>query len=319
MTRRLRYKIEEQDANKTIGDFLREKGYSRAVIIQLKKDENGIRKNGMWAGVNENLKSQDTLDICLKETKASEKIVPIQTTLDILYEDEDILVINKPHNMPIHPSVNNYDNTLANAVTGYFKNKEREYVFRCINRLDRDTTGITIIAKNLLSSSILSKSIEKREISRIYIAFVEGDIKKKGTISLPIARMQDSLIKRKVDEKHGKYAVTHYIKLDTFYIENKIVSIVALKLETGRTHQIRVHMAAIGHPLIGDFLYNESNHVLTRQALHAAQCSFKHPITKENMCITAPFYEDMKKLIPASKEVYFNLNALSFKLKNLTW
>lgn len=303
MERKLVYKIEEKHHGKPIGVFLKEKEYSRGVLIELKKTETGIRKNGTWACVNERIQAGDTLEICLSEEGTSENIVPRECELNILFEDEDILVINKPHDTPIHPSVNNYDNTLANAVVNYFEKQNTPHVFRCINRLDRDTTGVTIIAKNLLSASILSKRVKERELSRIYMAFVEGITEEEGTIDLPIGRAEGTIIKRQVDEESGKPAVTHYRRLDVVHIEGKPVSIVALQLETGRTHQIRVHMSAIGHPLLGDFLYNENNQMLTRQALHAAQCGFCHPITGEYMKIKAPLPEDMKTLIEGLSEV----------------
>ena len=220
--------------------------------------------------------------------------------LDILYEDEDILVVNKPYDTPIHPSVNNYNNTLANGVVHYYQQQNKPYIFRCINRLDRDTTGVTILAKNLISASILSKRMKERGLSRTYVAFVEGITKEEGTIDLPIGREEGTIIKRKIDEKEGKHAVTHYCKLEELQVEGKAVSVVALQLETGRTHQIRVHMASIGHPLLGDFLYNESNHMLTRQALHAASCAFYHPITGEYKRITAPLPKDMEMLMQRS-------------------
>ena len=297
MERRIQYKIEEIHNGKCIGVFLKEKEYSRAVIIELKKTKTGIRKNGVWAGVNETLKTGDILEICLTEEASSENIMPKECPLDILYEDEDILVLNKPYDMPIHPSVNHYDNTLANGVMYYYKEQGKPYRFRCINRLDRDTTGVTIIAKNLISASILSKRMKERGLGRTYVAFVEGITKEEGTIDLPIGREEGTIIKRKIDEKEGKRAVTHYWRLEVFYIEGKAVSMVALQLETGRTHQIRVHMTAIGHPLLGDFLYNEGNHMLTRQALHAAECIFYHPITGEYKRITAPLPKDMAMLI----------------------
>lgn len=300
MTRRIQYKIEEQHNGKCISMFLKEKEYSRAVIIELKKTKTGIQKNGTWAGVNEILNTGDILEICLTEQGASENIVPKELQLDILYEDEDILVVNKPYDTPIHPSVNNYNNTLANGVVHYYQQQNKPYIFRCINRLDRDTTGVTILAKNLISASILSKRMKERGLSRTYVAFVEGITKEEGTIDLPIGREEGTIIKRKIDEKEGKHAVTHYCKLEELQIEGKAVSVVALQLETGRTHQIRVHMASIGHPLLGDFLYNESNHMLTRQALHAASCAFYHPITGEYKRITAPLPKDMAMLMQRS-------------------
>lgn len=300
MTRRIQYKIEEQHNGKCISMFLKEKEYSRSVIIELKKTKTGIQKNGTWAGVNEILNTGDILEICLTEQGASENIVPKELQLDILYEDEDILVVNKPYDTPIHPSVNNYNNTLANGVVHYYQQQNKPYIFRCINRLDRDTTGVTILAKNLISASILSKRMKERGLSRTYVAFVEGITKEEGTINLPIGREEGTIIKRKIDEKEGKHAITHYCKLEELQVEGKAVSVVALQLETGRTHQIRVHMASIGHPLLGDFLYNESNHMLTRQALHAASCAFYHPITGEYKRITAPLPKDMAMLMQRS-------------------
>lgn len=300
MTRTIQYKIEEQHNGKCISMFLKEKEYSRAVIIELKKTKTGIQKNGTWAGVNEILNTGDILEICLTEQGASENIVPKELQLDILYEDEDILVVNKPYDTPIHPSVNNYNNTLANGVVHYYQQQNKPYIFRCINRLDRDTTGVTILAKNLISASILSKRMKERGLSRTYVAFVEGITKEEGTIDLPIGREEGTIIKRKIDEKEGKHAITHYCKLEELQVEGKAVSVVALQLETGRTHQIRVHMASIGHPLLGDFLYNESNHMLTRQALHAASCAFYHPITGEYKRITAPLPKDMEMLMQRS-------------------
>ena len=300
MTRTIQYKIEEQHNVKCISMFLKEKEYSRAVIIELKKTKTGIQKNGTWAGVNEILNTGDILEICLTEQGSSENIVPKELQLDILYEDEDILVVNKPYDTPIHPSVNNYNNTLANGVVHYYQQQNKPYIFRCINRLDRDTTGVTILAKNLISASILSKRMKERGLSRTYVAFVEGITKEEGTIDLPIGREEGTIIKRKIDEKEGKHAITHYCKLEELQVEGKAVSVVALQLETGRTHQIRVHMASIGHPLLGDFLYNESNHMLTRQALHAASCAFYHPITGEYKRITAPLPKDMEMLMQRS-------------------
>lgn len=277
--------------------FLKEEEYSRAVIIKLKKTKIGIRKNGVWARVNETLKTGDVLDICLEEQTYSENITPKECVLDILYEDEDILVVNKPYDTPIHPSLNNYDNTLANGVMYYYHKQDKPCTFRCINRLDRDTTGVTIIAKNLISAGILSKGMKAGEISRIYVAFVEGITKEKGTIDLPIGREEGSVIKRMIDEKEGKRATTHYRRLEVLYVGGQPVSVVELELETGRTHQIRVHMTSIGHPLLGDFLYNENNHMLTRQGLHAAECGFYHPITREYQTIRAPFPKDMAMLM----------------------
>lgn len=319
MTRKIQYKIQAQDDGQSIGTFLKEREYSRAVIIALKKTKIGIQKNGTWACVNEILRTGDLLEICLIEEDSSLNIVPRQCALDVLYEDEDILVVSKPYDTPIHPSVNNYENTLANGVMHYFKQQGMPYVFRCINRLDRDTTGATIIAKNMISASILSKRMKERGLRRTYIAFVEGLIETEGYIDLPIGRMEGTIIKRQVDEKEGKRAVTHYRRLHVINIEGQTVSVVALRLETGRTHQIRVHMSHMGHPLLGDFLYNENNRMLTRQGLHATEIGFSHPITGEDMHIMAPLSKDMAMLLQGASEKIDHVEALMTKLQEIKW
>lgn len=319
MKRRLQYKIEEQHSGKRIDKFLKEKEYSRAVLIELKKTQTGIMKNRVWACVNEILETGDVLDICLTEEASSENIVPRKCDLDIVYEDQDILIVNKPHDTPIHPSLNNYDNTLANGVIAYYKERNKPYVFRCINRLDRDTSGITIIAKNLLSAGILSNRVKERKLTRTYLAFVEGVTKEEGMIDLPIGRAEGTIIKRKVNEKEGKHAVTHYRRLDVIHVEGKAVSAIALQLETGRTHQIRVHMSHIGHPLLGDFLYNANNQMLTRQALHSVEVGFCHPITGDYMKVTAPLPKDMEKLMEDLSEEKHKASNLLSKLQEVKW
>ena len=301
MIRKMQYRIEEKHSGKSIGEFLQEKEYSRTIIIELKKTPIGIQKNGRWAMINEILKEGDYLEIALSEEVTSENIVPNPCDIDILYEDEDLLVINKDYNMPIHPSVNHYEHTLANSVIDYFNKQGKNHVFRCINRLDRDTTGTTIIAKNMLSASILAKRMEKRQLSRTYIAFVEGITPEEGCIDFPIGRAEGSIIERKVDLQNGKPAITHYKRLQTLEIDEKQISIVELHLETGRTHQIRVHMSYIGYPLLGDFLYNPQNHMLSRQGLHASRMVFLHPITNEQLCIEAPLPKDMLSLLERAK------------------
>mgnify|MGYP004535243215 FL=1 len=279
MNRVLTYEITAEQAGTKIGDFLRTAGYSRHVIIHLKKTENGILLNGEWAYVGQFLKEGDHLEIRIIESEASEQIVPAELPLDIIYEDEDLLIINKPADMPIHPSINNYDNTLANALMWYYQQKGETFVYRCINRLDRDTTGLLIVAKNMLSGGILSDMSKKREIHREYLAIAEGEVPQEGVIDAPIARKEESVIERCVDFEKGDRAVTHYWRLDY----RNGYSLVRLKLETGRTHQIRVHMKYLGHPLTGDYLYNPDYRILNHQALHSWKLAFRHPITGAQM------------------------------------
>ena len=279
MNRVLTYEITAEQAGTKIGDFLRTAGYSRHVIIHLKKTENGILLNGEWAYVGQFLKEGDHLEIRIIEFESSEQIVPTELPLDIVYEDEDLLIINKPADMPIHPSINNYDNTLANALMWYYQQKGETFVYRCINRLDRDTTGLLIVAKNMLSGGILSDMSKKREIHREYLAIAEGKVPQEGVIDAPIARKEESVIERCVDFEKGDRAVTHYWRLDY----RNGYSLVRLKLETGRTHQIRVHMKYLGHPLTGDYLYNPDYRILNHQALHSWKLAFRHPITGAQM------------------------------------
>ena len=213
--------------------------------------------------------------------------------MDIVYEDEDILVINKAADTPIHPSQGNYENSLANGVAGYFKHKGENVVFRCINRLDRDTTGLVVIAKNMLSGAVLNQAMIQREIHRIYLAVVKGELPESGTIDFPIARKEGSTIERCVDFECGEHAVTHVQCVE----KNEKYSLAKIWLETGRTHQIRVHMNAIGHPLPGDFLYHPDFSEIGRQALHSWRLEFMHPVTGALMKFEQPLPEDMRKLL----------------------
>ena len=192
--------------------------------------------------------------------------------------------------MPVHPSQGHHENTLANALAYRFASRGEHFVFRAVNRLDRDTTGLLLIAKHKISGAFLSAMTAKKEIRREYLAIVAGKPEESGTIDLPIARKDGSTIERCIDMDHGEHAVTHYRCLD--YRDDLGCSLVRLRLETGRTHQIRVHMKAIGHPLLGDFLYNPDYRFIGRQALHSYTVAFRHPITGEAMEFTTPMPED---------------------------
>ena len=289
MQRNFTYQITEEFHNCTISSYLKSKGYPHAVMVHLKKTPESILLNGVWEYVNTTLKTGDILEIKLVETECSEKIPPIYAPFEIVYEDEDILVVDKPANMPVHPSLNHYENTLANAVCHYFSKQGIPYTFRCVNRLDKNTTGLTILAKHMLSSAILSQEVAIKNIKREYLAIVSGGTNENGTIDAPIGRKDASTIERQIDYEHGERAITHYKKIDT----KNGYTLLSLILETGRTHQIRVHMSSIGHPLIGDFLYHPSSTELPRQALHSHKLEFIHPITKQPMNFTSPLPRDM--------------------------
>ena len=289
MDRIFHYQITENEQNTTVLDFLRKKGFSRHILSSMKADKEALTRNGQRIGGREQLLAGDHFRVRLLETIDSDGIVPVSMPLSILYEDEDILVINKPADMPVHPSIGNYTNTLANGVAAYLDAKDEHSPFRCINRLDRDTSGTLILAKNAFSAAVLSTQMRNRQIRRTYLAVVEGITPPNGTISAPISRVDDSVIERHVDFLHGEPAVTHYERLE---VKNEH-SLLEIHLETGRTHQIRVHMGYIGHPLPADYLYHPVYDCFKRQPLHSLQLEFRHPVTDKSMCLLAPVPEDM--------------------------
>ncbi len=299
MERILTYPIGPAHAGKTIYQFLKEKQYARSVIIQLKKTENGILANGRWVHVNDRLQAGETLCVRLAEN-TPQNIQPACLPLSVVYEDDDLLVVNKPAGMPVHPSIAHSYDTLANAVCYYAQAKGEQYPYRCINRLDRDTSGLTVIAKHAYSSCILYRQMRLRQIRRTYYAIAQGKTHSYGTIDAPIARKEASVIERTVDFACGEHAVTHYETLSYLPASPQDIrlppaglSFLKLTLETGRTHQIRVHMRQIGHPLIGDFLYNPNDSSMSRQALHAGTLEFTHPVNGQPLRFTAQLPEDM--------------------------
>lgn len=300
MNRTLIYQIKENENNLRIEQFLRKQGYSRQNLTDLKKMPESILVNGQWFHLNQRVYTGDTLVVHIQEIHSSQKIPPVYMPLSIVYEDEDILVVNKPAKMPVHPSLNNYCNSLANALAWYYKEQNKPFIFRCTNRLDRDTSGLTVIAKHMLSSNLLSTMTQRHEICREYLAIVRGHVTpSEGTIQAPLARKGISIVERMVDFEHGERAVTHYKTVQERALNEKDThSLIRLQLETGRTHQIRVHMKHLGFPLIGDYLYNPDMEYIKRQALHSWRLTFVHPITKETMCFTAPLPEDMAVLFP---------------------
>lgn len=309
MNRTFNFQITDKNDQIPIRDFLQKKGYSRHIRTWIKQHPDSLVLNGTPVLSYVELHPGDLLTVSLKEEESSEKILPTPMPLHIVYEDEDILIINKEADTPVHPSIGNYENTLANGVAWYYASQNKSFVFRCINRLDRDTTGLLILAKNMLSGALLSQQMKRREIHRTYLSIVEGKVPAEGIISAPIARTCDSLIVRRVDWENGDHAVTHYKCLSTLpHIPEDLtsefppqgISLVQLQLETGRTHQIRVHMSHLGHPLVGDTLYNPSTRLMKRQALHSYSLEFVHPVTGKEMYFTAPLPPDMSLFFPAN-------------------
>ena len=294
MNRNIDYIIDEDSAGLRVEQFLRRKRYSGQNLSEIKRMPKSILVNGVHYYMRQELSKGDHLQVRICETQNSEKIPPTKLPLDIIYEDEDLLVLNKPAGMPIHPSLNNYTNSIANALAYYFQSQGKPFIFRCCNRLDRDTSGLTIVSKHLVSGSILSDMTKYREVHREYLAIARGSVTpSEGTIQAPLGRKEGTIIERTVDWEHGEDAVTHYKVVK----EANGHSLVSLRLETGRTHQIRIHMKYLGYPLIGDYLYNPDMEYMTRQALHSHHMEFTHPITGEHMSFTAPLPEDMTRVM----------------------
>lgn len=294
MNRNIDYIIDEDSAGLRVEQFLRRKRYSGQNLSEIKRMPKSILVNGVHYYMRQELSAGDHLQVRICETQNSEKIPPTKLLLDIIYEDEDLLVLNKPAGMPIHPSLNNYTNSIANALAYYFQSQGKPFIFRCCNRLDRDTSGLTIVSKHLVSGSILSDMTKYREVHREYLAIARGSVTpSEGTIQAPLGRKEGTIIERTVDWEHGEDAVTHYKVVK----EANGHSLVSLRLETGRTHQIRIHMKYLGYPLIGDYLYNPDMEYMTRQALHSHHMEFTHPITGEHMSFTAPLPEDMARVM----------------------
>lgn len=281
------YIIPPESGGRSIYDILKKNlKISRRLIIALKKD-NSIELNGAPVFTNHIVKENDILSIDLSEKESSENINPEKTPIDVIYEDEHILAINKPRGMAVHPTLNYESGTLANAVMYYYK--DTPFVFRPVNRLDKDTSGLVLIAKNKFSAERLSKQLAEGNIKKTYTAIVCGHPSSlSGTINEPISRENDSIIKRCVSD-NGAHSKTVYKVIET----KNSKSLVEVSPITGRTHQIRVHMAHIGCPLYADFLYGEE---IENESfyLHCGSLEFNHPFTEKKVNLTCNLPEYFK-------------------------
>lgn len=283
MKRALSYLIGNEHDGMMIKAFLKRKGYSSSVLTMLKKEDDGIVLNGQPAFVTRVVAVGDRLDICMTDTDTSAQPEPIE--VPILFEDEDIVVYDKPADMVVHPTKKIQSGTLANSF--YYHIKEGAGVFRPVYRLDKGTSGIVIVAKNKLAAHLLNGRIKKE-----YICICEGELREKGTFDGAIGLSDLSKLKREVRDD-GDSAVTHFERLSAA----NGLSAARVWLETGRTHQIRVHFADGGHALVGDFLYGKESDALPRHALHCSYVRFTHPITDKQVVIHSELPDDMKKFM----------------------
>lgn len=282
----IEYTVEEYFEGKKLISFLR--GHvkiSVRLLRSLKRVEGGIKINGENARTVDLLHGGDKVTLSIPEDENHS--IPTNYPLNVVYEDEDVLVIDKPAMLPMHESHNHQGDTLANAVAGYLTKKGRSLSFRAVGRLDKGTSGLVICALNSHAAARLSGNFEKT-----YYAIATGRYEGKGTIDKPIYRPDPMKTYRTADDR-GDRAVTHYEVIES----GEDYSFLRIRLETGRTHQIRVHFAYLGTPLYGDRMYGEEHGTIGRQALHCGEVVFTHPVTGERIEVKAELPEDMATLL----------------------
>lgn len=289
----LQYNIETNGNGMKVKDYLIQVLEYSARFTKNAASENRIKVNGKNVLQNDILKLGDLVEVVLQKEE-NQNIQPENISIDVIFEDDDIIVVNKPPFMLVHPTPNHPMGTLASAVLFHFQQNNENCIVRLVSRLDRDTSGLIIIAKNSFAHMNLAKSMEKNEIVKTYIAVVHGHIDPlEGTINKPIGKSEDDPIKRIVRED-GQISITHYRTIKKL----KNDSLVELILETGRTHQIRVHLSSVEHPIFGDPLYgNAEDKGINRQALHASKLSFPHPRTGVILTLASELPMDIANLV----------------------
>ena len=289
----LDWEIKSSSAGKLIRHFLKEHEISKTALTDIKFKGGKILVNGQEENVRYILKVNDLLKVIFPPEESSDGLKGEEIPLDILYEDEYLLIVNKPANMNTIPSREHPAGSLANALVGYYQLRGILATAHIVTRLDRDTSGIVLIAKHRHVHHLMSKQQKAGKVNRMYEALASGGFfEDQGTVNRPIGRRSDSIIKREVRED-GQYACTHYRVIQRF----KGCTHIELRLETGRTHQIRVHMAYLGHPLLGDDLYGGERSIIQRQALHCKKLTFFHPFKETEMSLEAPMPHDMISIL----------------------
>ncbi|WP_062231420.1 RluA family pseudouridine synthase [Fictibacillus sp. FJAT-27399] len=286
------WKVKENEAG-LLREFLRlHKNISKSALADIKFTGGELLVNGVPSTVRKSVNTGDEVEVRFPPEEISSHMEPIPMLLDILYEDEHLLFVNKPAGIPTIPSRYQQNGSLAQGVLSYYEQEGIQSTFHAVNRLDKDTSGLVMIAKHRFAHSLLSQQQKIKAIKRTYLAGVEGRFESlSGTVDATIGRNPDSLVERMVTDQ-GQKAITHFKVLK----ELAGNSLVSLQLETGRTHQIRVHMAHIGHPLLGDDLYGGPVDLIVRQALHSWQVSFYHPLEEKMMNVEAPLPQDLQQI-----------------------
>ena len=287
------FSVGEADHGKLLRDFLKKQGISAALLAKLKRREGGMLQNGVSVTVRAVLHAGDRIELAVEDTNQSLHVVPRDLPLEILLQTDDFTVVNKQSNMPTHPSHGHFEDTLANALAFHLSREGAPFRPRFINRLDRNTTGVVLVANHALAASVLSRAMAAGEIEKSYLALVHGRFCEPRRIETGIRRREESIIFREVCPLgEGDLAITEALPLAW----GEEFSLVRLSPKTGRTHQLRVHMASIGHPLLGDDLYGREDGFL-RHALHADSLCFPAAKTGERMRVFAPIPQDMMRKI----------------------
>lgn len=293
----LKFLVKEEEDGLKLNEYLRSVAKFSSRFTQKVVRGGRVKVNSANATLFSKLKSGDVIEVQI-EKEEEQDIIPEKIPLDIIYEDSDILVLNKPKGMIVHPTRSCINGTLANGILYYFREKGEKSIVRLVSRLDMDTSGLILVAKNAFSHMSLARDMNREEFRKTYLAIVHGNLsEKKGTIDRPIYKVDDGSLKRIVDER-GQRSITHFEVVERF----KEGDLVKLILETGRTHQIRVHLSSLGNPIFGDALYGENeDHYIERQALHAYGLQIPHPRTGEIFKFQCDLPEDMIKLLSKLK------------------
>ncbi|AKU27402.1 RluA family pseudouridine synthase [Geobacillus stearothermophilus] len=287
------FSIDEQHDGKLLRQFLQENGISRTALTDIKFHGGALLVDGRPVTVRHVLRAGETLSVVFPPERTSDWMDPEEMPLHIVYEDDYVLVVDKPAGLATIPSRHHPGGTLANGLLHHYRRQRLDSTVHIVTRLDRDTSGLVLVAKHRHVHHLLSTLQQKGKVARTYEAICHGVmVDDEGTIDAPIGRRGDSIIAREVRED-GKPAVTHFRVLERL----RGYTHVSLQLETGRTHQIRVHLAYVGHPLAGDDLYGGSREMIDRQALHSRQLSFFHPFARRWLTFAAPLPGDMAHLI----------------------